>query len=107
MSAQHILKDYIDGRRKPVQGPFTYVEALGLVAVNEQLLDALKDLVAIPFGSGTTQLLTKIKAHHNAHAAIKLAAGSVADVIDPPGLVRGISNEYAIHLTAAKHIDKA
>ncbi|OFJ46412.1 hypothetical protein BA896_021910 [Janthinobacterium lividum] len=75
MSAQQILEHYRSGERKPVLGPLTYVEALGLLVVNEKLLDALKGLVAVPFGSGAALLQAKIKAHHAAHVALKIAGG--------------------------------
>lgn len=105
MSAQQILQDYIDGARRPVLGPLTYVETLGLVSINEQLLSALKALVAVPVCSGPATLLAKIAAHRNAHAAIKLASGVSPDVIEHPALVHGICNAHEIHLAAAKHID--
>ncbi|MDP3841071.1 MAG: hypothetical protein Q8Q81_00545 [Oxalobacteraceae bacterium] len=66
MSAREILQQYRDGERTPVPGPFTYVEALGLVTVNQKLLAALKELASVPFGSGAETLRTKTRAHYNA-----------------------------------------
>lgn len=70
MKASQILKSYRAGERAPVQGPFTYIEALGLVAINEKLLTALKDLDAVPFGSGAATLRIRTRAHYNAVALI-------------------------------------
>lgn len=79
--ATHILEQYISGDRPPVTGPFTHIEALGLVSIHEKLLTALTDLVAVPTCSGVELLQAKLTAHHNAHVVMKLArnGGSMVD----------------------------
>lgn len=66
MSAIKILEQYRDGERMPVRGPFTYAQALTLVALNDKLLTALKELTNVPFGSGAATLRAKSLAHYNA-----------------------------------------
>jgi hypothetical protein len=70
MAAAATLEAYRNGERVPVEGPFTYVEALALVTLNKRLLDALKDIVSIPHGSGAKTLQARSKAHYNACAII-------------------------------------
>jgi hypothetical protein len=69
-AAAATLEAYRNGERTPVEGPFTYVEALALVKLNERLLTALKDVVSIPHGSGSKTLQARTKAHYNACAVI-------------------------------------
>lgn len=52
MSAKRIIEQYRDGKRPPVRGPFTYAEALRLVALNENLLSTLKE---------TAEMLVQVK----------------------------------------------
>jgi hypothetical protein len=87
MSAQEILEQFVSGERQPVLGPFTHIEAIGLVSINEKLLDALKGMVAVPLGTGAQLLQTKLLAHHKAHQAIRLAtnAGPVVDIVHAVG----------------------
>ena len=66
MRATQILEQYRDGKRMPVRGPFTYAEAQRLVALNDKLLAALKDLNNVPFGSGAATLRARSLAHYNA-----------------------------------------
>lgn len=68
--AAEILAAYRNGERAPVEGPFTYVEALALVRLNERLLTALRDIVSVPSGTGAKALRAYTKAHYNACAAI-------------------------------------
>jgi hypothetical protein len=79
--AGHILEQYRAGERPPVLGPFTHIEAIGLVSIHEKLLTALTDLVKVPTCSGVELLQAKLTAHHNAHVIIKLAKneGSMVD----------------------------
>jgi hypothetical protein len=87
MSAMEILEQFVSGERKPVLGPFTHIEAVGLVSINEKLLDALKGMVAVPLGSGAGRLQAKLLAHHKAHQVLRLAtnAGPVVDVVHAVG----------------------
>lgn len=66
MRAKQILEQYRDGNRIPVRGPFTYAEASALVALNDKLLAALKELINVPFGSGAAALRAKSLAHYSA-----------------------------------------
>jgi hypothetical protein len=79
-----IYAQYLSGERAPVAGPFTHVEAAGLLAVQAKMLTALKGLVAVPVGAGVALLQQKIMAHHQAHIAIKLAS-NIPDVGEAPG----------------------
>lgn len=80
--ANQIFKQYLSGERAPVLGPFTHIEAIGLLSIHAKMLDALRGLVAVPIGAGIMLLQQKITAHHAAHIAIKLASndGSLPDV---------------------------
>lgn len=42
-----LLLAFKDGMRKPVQGPFTYIEALGLVSLLEKQNALLRDCAAV------------------------------------------------------------
>lgn len=83
--ANAIFAAYMNGERAPVQGPFTGIEALGLLSVQETMLTALRAMVAAPIGSGVEQLQQKISAHLGAHLAIKLAAGDGVKFESPRG----------------------
>lgn len=87
MSAHEILEAFASGEREPVLGPFTHIEAVGLVSIHDKLLDALKGLVAVPLGNGAQLLSAKLLAHHKAHRAIRLATngGPVVDVVHAVG----------------------
>jgi hypothetical protein len=76
--ANAIFNQYLSGERRPVQGPFTHIEALGLLSIQTKMLMALRGLVAVNSGSGVQLLQQKIKAHHAAHIAIKLASDDCA-----------------------------
>lgn len=65
-----ILEQYRNGERAPVPGPLTYEEALALVTILGRLQAALKDLMAVPFGSDAATMRTKTKAHYVACAAL-------------------------------------
>lgn len=82
-----IFNQYLSGERAPVKGPFTHIEAVGLLSVQAKMLAALRGLVAVPIGSGVTLLQQKIKAHHEGHLAIKLAQneGTFPDVSQGDG----------------------
>jgi hypothetical protein len=85
--AREILEQFMSGDRRPVLGPFTHVEAVGLVVINEKLLDALKGMIAVPLGSGVGLLQAKLLAHRRAHEAVRLACsgGPVVDVAHTVG----------------------
>lgn len=83
--ANTIFAQYLSGERLPVIGPFTHVEAVGLLSIQATLLTALRGLVAVPMGSGAKLLQEKIKAHHNGHIAIKLASNDGILVAAPEG----------------------
>lgn len=85
--AREILELFMSGERPPVSGPFTHIEAIGLVSINEKLLDALKAMVAVPLGSGPQLLQAKLLAHRKAHEAIRVACngGAVVDLAHTVG----------------------
>lgn len=71
MSASEILATYRDGKREPVIGPFTYVEALGLVTINQKLQAALKALTEAQNGKADSAADEKRRAaHYNACALL-------------------------------------
>lgn len=82
--ANEIYAQFLSGERPPVAGPFTHIEAAGLLAVQAKMLAALKGLVAVPVGAGAQLLQQKILAHHNGHLAIRLARDTVA-LVEAPG----------------------
>lgn len=85
MSAHDLLEKYLSGERAPVQGPLTYVEVVGLQSIHDKLLAALLGMVAVPSGTGVTLLQAKLKAHHEAHLAIRLATARSPVVNAPQG----------------------
>ena len=83
--ANAIFAAYMSGERAPVAGPYTGIEALGLLSVQQTMLTALRALVAAPIGSGVQLLQQKIAAHHGAHLAIKLASDDGVTLESPRG----------------------
>jgi hypothetical protein len=71
--AEEILEQYCAGKREPVQGPFTYVEAHQLVTLNRKLLESLKEITAVMHDQPSREYLAK---YYNACATIGEAEAS-------------------------------
>lgn len=87
MSPGEILELFMSGERQPVSGPFTYVEAVGLVSIHDKLLAALQGLLRPTIGTGCQQLQAKLAAHHQAYQVLRLATngGPVLDAVQSTG----------------------